>query len=349
MYVEEKRRRYRREEQEAPKKKRGKRLLVILLVVLVVRLGGGVLVKLCERQEPQTIADECGKVLCLPTIITEQLFIQFALRDASFLVLFHTNRTYHQNELAGGDDEKTAMTTTTTTTQFPSSSSSELPGVVGAGGGSGALVVNRRRQEGNPVLKYVRNVRYEWGDIGPDFECGPTFGVVYLSFKYHKQHPEYVYTRINGKAENRYRNKVLLGYCNMEEPRHVLRELNMICFREAWTLVVVYTVEEAAEYIELFKTTQKKEITIKKKTIDDGGDSSMSDERRRNRETAIGFLTAARSITKTDADRLLYHFGTLQEISTAPETAISACPGVGPIKAKNLHSFLHTIVSANDQ
>uniref|UniRef100_A0A1I7UXB3 GIY-YIG domain-containing protein n=1 Tax=Caenorhabditis tropicalis TaxID=1561998 RepID=A0A1I7UXB3_9PELO len=141
--------------------------------------------------------------------------------------------------------------------------SSQFPSDLGVGSGGGALVVNRRRQEGNPVLKYVRNVRYEWGECGADFECGPAFGVVYLSFKYHKQHPEYVYSRINGKAENRYRNKVLLGYCNMEEPRHVLRELNMICFREAWTLVVVYTVEEAAEYIELFKTTQKKEIQIK--------------------------------------------------------------------------------------
>ncbi|EGT42783.1 hypothetical protein CAEBREN_32406 [Caenorhabditis brenneri] len=225
--------------------------------------------------------------------------------SSSYFIRAHTHCTSPSssritNELVAGEDDEEAKEKKKTT-QFPSSSSSsDLTGGVGVGGGSGALVVNRRRQEGNPVLKYVRNVRYEWGDIGPDFECGPTFGIVYLSFKYHKQHPEYVYTRINGKAENRYRNKVLLGYCNMEEPRHVLRELNMICFREAWTLVVV---EEAAEYIELFKTTQKKEITIKKKVIDDGGDSSISDERRRMREAAIGFLTAARSITKTDADR----------------------------------------------
>ncbi|CAI2314733.1 unnamed protein product [Caenorhabditis sp. 36 PRJEB53466] len=240
-----------------------------------------------------------------------------------------------------GDETRKTMSSAAATTQFPSSSSSEPTGA----GGGGPLVVNRRRQEGNPVLKYVRNVRYEWGDIGPDFECGPSFAVVYLSFKYHKQHPEYVYSRINGKAENRYRNKVLLGYCNMEEPRHVLRELNMICFREEWTLVVVYTVEEAAEYIELFKTTQKKEITIKKKALDDGGDSSISDERRRNRDAAVGFLTAARSITKSDADRLLFHFGTLRAISLAKESELLEFMGLGPIKAKNLYNFLHTTIS----
>ncbi|KAK6047119.1 DNA repair protein Rad10, partial [Cooperia oncophora] len=51
------------------------------------------------------------------------------------------------------------------------------------GGAGSRLIVNRRRQEGNPVLKYVRNVRYEWGDIGPDFECGSTCGVLYLALK----------------------------------------------------------------------------------------------------------------------------------------------------------------------
>lgn len=35
----------------------------------------------------------------------------------------------------------------------------------------------------------------------------------------------------------------------MEEPRHVLRELNMICFREGWTLVVVYSVSGRKKWI----------------------------------------------------------------------------------------------------
>uniref|UniRef100_A0A8R1IHB8 DisA/LigA helix-hairpin-helix motif domain-containing protein n=1 Tax=Caenorhabditis japonica TaxID=281687 RepID=A0A8R1IHB8_CAEJA len=46
-----------------------------------------------------------------------------------------------------------------------------------------------------------------------------------------------------------------------------------------------------------------------------------------------------------DPRPLLFHFGTLQTISTATEPEISACPGLGPIKAKNLHNFLHTVIS----
>ncbi|CAD6186108.1 unnamed protein product [Caenorhabditis auriculariae] len=203
------------------------------------------------------------------------------------------------------------------------------------GGGSG-LVVNRRRQDGNPVLKYVRNVRYEWGEIGPDFECGPTCAVVYLSFKYHKTHPDYIYTRLTARAENNYRIKVLLAFCNVEEPRHVLRELNMICYRQDWTLVVCYSVEEAAEYLENFKFSENKDFVFKKPGEDTG------DERNKLQEAAVGILTAARGVNKTDAQKLLFNFKTMANICKATEEQLALSPGLGPIKAKNLYTFLRT-------
>ncbi|KIH51980.1 DNA repair protein rad10, partial [Ancylostoma duodenale] len=133
----------------------------------------------------------------------------------------------------------------------------------GAGGAAGSrLVVNRRRQEGNPVLKYVRNVRYEWGDIGTDFECGPTCGVLYLALKYHKLHPNYILTRLSGKDENKYACRV----------------------------------EEAAEYIENFKLADSRDPAFKKPAA-----SVPVDERTALQNAAIGILTGARSVTKTDA------------------------------------------------
>ncbi|VDM78030.1 unnamed protein product [Strongylus vulgaris] len=164
------------------------------------------------------------------------------------------------------------------------------------------LVVNRRRQEGNPVLKYVRNVRYEWGDIGTDFECGPTCGVLYLALKYHKLHPNYILTRLSGKEENKYACKILLALCNVDEPRHTLRELNLLCYRMDWTLVLCYSVEEAAEYIENLKLADNRDPTFK----------------------------------------LLYNFGTLKAIAEASEEQLALCPGLGPIRAKNLYNYLRT-------
>ncbi|KAL6729595.1 hypothetical protein Aduo_000638 [Ancylostoma duodenale] len=208
----------------------------------------------------------------------------------------------------------------------------------GAGGAAGSrLVVNRRRQEGNPVLKYVRNVCYEWGDIGTDFECGPTCGVLYLALKYHKLHPNYILTRLSGKDENKYACRILLVLCNVDEPRHVLRELNLLCYRMDWTLVLCYSVEEAAEYIENFKLADSRDPAFKKPAA-----SVPVDERTALQNAAIGILTGARSVTKTDAQRLLYNFGSLKAIAEASEEQLALCPGLGPIRAKNLYNYLRT-------
>uniref|UniRef100_A0A158P8M6 DNA_mis_repair domain-containing protein n=1 Tax=Angiostrongylus cantonensis TaxID=6313 RepID=A0A158P8M6_ANGCA len=110
-----------------------------------------------------------------------------------------------------------------------------LGGSVGNGGSR--LVVNRRRQEGNPVLKYVRN--------------------------YHKLHPNYILSRLSGKDENKYACRILLTLCNVDEPRHTLRELNLLCYRMDWTLVLCYSVEEAAEYIENFKLSDNRDPAFK--------------------------------------------------------------------------------------
>ncbi|WKX89546.1 hypothetical protein Q1695_008869 [Nippostrongylus brasiliensis] len=176
----------------------------------------------------------------------------------------------------------------------------------GSGSASNApgskLIVNRRRQEGNPVLKYVRNVRYEWGDIGPDFECGSTCGVLYLALKYHKLHPNYILTRLSGKEENKYACRV----------------------------------EEAAEYIENLKFADTRDPTFKKPVF------VPVDERTALQNAAVGILTGARSVTKADAQRLLFNFGSLKAISEASEEQLALCPGLGPIRAKNLFNYLRT-------
>lgn len=45
---------------------------------------------------------------------------------------------------------------------------------------------------------------------------------------------------------------------NVDEPANLLRDLNMYCYRMKWTLVLSYSVEEAAEYIENFKLAEKR-------------------------------------------------------------------------------------------
>ncbi|CAI4223102.1 unnamed protein product [Auanema sp. JU1783] len=202
------------------------------------------------------------------------------------------------------------------------------------------LIINRRRQEKNPMLKYVRNVRYEWGDPPVDFECGPTCGVIYIAMKYHRLHPNYVHSRIGGKGENKYQSKILLCLCNVDEARHHLRELNLLCHRMDWSLILCYSLEEAAEYIENLKLVENKDPKFKDKQ--QSGIAAPADHRTALLNSAIGILTGARSVTKTDAKRLLFNFGTLHNICEATEDQLALCPGLGPIRAKNLYNYLRT-------
>lgn len=86
----------------------------------------------------------------------------------------------------------------------PSSSSTTVEETGGIKPGAfGKLLVNRQRQWGNPVLKYIRNVAYEWTEeIEADFEAGRGCAVLYLSLKWHKLHPGYIETRMNSDARS---------------------------------------------------------------------------------------------------------------------------------------------------
>jgi DNA excision repair protein ERCC-1 len=47
---------------------------------------------------------------------------------------------------------------------------------------SAAILVNRR-QEGNPLLKCIRNVRWQYRDVIPDYQLGSTSCAIFLSLR----------------------------------------------------------------------------------------------------------------------------------------------------------------------
>src|SRR5437879_5024359 len=58
-----------------------------------------------------------------------------------------------------------------------------------------AILVSSR-QKGNPILNHVKLVPWEYADIPADYVLGATTCALFLSLKYHRLHPEYIYTRI---------------------------------------------------------------------------------------------------------------------------------------------------------
>ncbi|XP_017600473.1 PREDICTED: DNA excision repair protein ERCC-1, partial [Corvus brachyrhynchos] len=51
-------------------------------------------------------------------------------------------------------------------------------------------------QRGNPVLKFIRNVPWEFGDIVPDYVLGQSSCALFLSLRYHHLNPDYIHERL---------------------------------------------------------------------------------------------------------------------------------------------------------
>ncbi|VIO97383.1 Helix-hairpin-helix motif family protein [Brugia malayi] len=166
-------------------------------------------------------------------------------------------------------------------------------------------------------------------------------GILYLSLKWHKLHPNYIETRINSDGAG-YAIKILLVLVNVE-PRHILRELNLFCYRTGWTLMLCYSAEEAAEYLE--------NLHISRNRNEQSAINAMQ-ERKKKRlclpdednefHQAVKFLTVIRSLTVSDAQRLIATFGSIRKIANADIDRLLLCPGLGPTKAGNIHAFFRS-------
>lgn len=69
--------------------------------------------------------------------------------------------------------------------------------------GPSSILVSTR-QKGNPILQWIKSLPYEYSDIPADYVLGATTCALFLSLKYHRLHPEYIYSRLKalGKLYN---------------------------------------------------------------------------------------------------------------------------------------------------
>ena len=62
------------------------------------------------------------------------------------------------------------------------------------------LSVNKKcvfvSKRGNPVLKHIRSVPWEFGDIVADYEMGTVMCALFLSLRYHNLNPNYIHERL---------------------------------------------------------------------------------------------------------------------------------------------------------
>lgn len=191
-----------------------------------------------------------------------------------------------------------------------------------------SIIVNSC-QRGNPLLKHIRNVPWEYGEIEPDYIMGKTTCALYLSLRYHNLYPNYIHERLKSLG-HAYELRILLVHVDIIDPHPVLRELSQIAILANCTLMLVWSSEEAGRYIETYKIFENKspEMIMEKQESD-------------RYSQLIDSLTSVRSVNKTNAMSLLSIFGTMENLIQATSEEISLCPGMGPQKASRLHEVLH--------
>ncbi|XP_068111715.1 DNA excision repair protein ERCC-1 [Hyperolius riggenbachi] len=195
-------------------------------------------------------------------------------------------------------------------------------------GGRNCIVVSTR-QRGNPLLKHVRNIPWEFGDIMPDYVLGETCCAFFLSLRYHNLNPEYIHTRLKPLGQA-YALRILLVQVDVKDPQFSLKELAKICILSDLTLILSWSSEEAARYLETYKCYEQKPADALKEKTESDFMSRMTD-----------CFTTVKSVNKTDSCTLLNTFGTLSDLANASREDLSLCPGLGPQKAKRLFDTLH--------
>ncbi|EXJ81973.1 DNA excision repair protein ERCC-1 [Capronia coronata CBS 617.96] len=187
--------------------------------------------------------------------------------------------------------------------------------------GPSAILVSTR-QKGNPILKHVTSVPWEWAEIPCDYVLGATTCALFLSLKYHRLHPEYIYSRIRqlGKL---YNLRVLLTMVDITNHEEALKELAKTSMINNLTLILCWSSQEAGRYLELYKSYEHASAA-----------SIRAHQAETYQESLTEFVTTPRTINKTDAASLISNFGSLRAAVNAQPEELALVPGWGEKKIK---------------
>ncbi|KAF8848006.1 DNA repair protein rad10 [Acephala macrosclerotiorum] len=187
---------------------------------------------------------------------------------------------------------------------------------------TGSSILVSPRQKGNPILTNLRSFAWEYSDIPADYVLGLTTCALFLSLKYHRLHPEYIYNRIKS-LQGKYNLRVLLTMVDIGNHEDSLKELSKTSLVNNVTVILCWSAAEAARYLELYKSYEHANASAIRGTESKGYAEKMVD-----------FVTVPRSINKTDAVSLVSAFGSIRNAVNARPEEIAVLGGWGEKKVK---------------
>ena len=187
--------------------------------------------------------------------------------------------------------------------------------------GPSSILVSTR-QKGNPILNSIRGHAWEYSDIPADFVLGATTCALFLSLKYHRLHPEYIYNRIRG-LQGKYNLRILLVMVDISNHEESLKELSKTSLINNVTIILAWSAAEAGRWLELYKTYEHTPPT-----------AIRSHQNRSEGDRLIEFITTPRSINKNDAVALVSNFGSVRTAVNARPEEVLLLPGWGEKKVQ---------------
>lgn len=187
---------------------------------------------------------------------------------------------------------------------------------------TGSSILVSPRQKGNPILTNLRSFAWEYSDIPSDYVLGATTGALFLSLKYHRLHPEYIYNRIKG-LQGKYNLRIVLTMVDIQNHEESLKELSKTSLVNNVTVILCWSAAEAARYLELYKSYEHANASAIRGTESKGYAEKMVD-----------FVTVPRSINKTDAVSIVSAFGSVRGAVNARPEEVAVVGGWGEKKVK---------------
>ncbi|KAL1406209.1 ssDNA endonuclease and repair protein rad10 [Vanrija albida] len=164
----------------------------------------------------------------------------------------------------------------------------------------------------------------EIGDILADYQVGAHTGVLFLSLKYHRLHPEYIHGRIE-KMKNAYSMRILLILCDITEHQQSIRELSKHAVINNLSVFVAWSNAEAAQYLATFKAYEHKSADSLKEKVHQTYPAQLEH-----------VLTSGRKVNKSNAEALAAQFGAFANIVQQTNHSLGAVKGLGPVKVVSL-------------
>ena len=187
---------------------------------------------------------------------------------------------------------------------------------------SPSAILVSTRQKGNPILNHIKLLPWEYADIPADYVVGGTTCALFLSLKYHRLHPEYIYSRIR-LLGGKYNLRIVLIMVDIPNHEDSLKELSKTSVINNLTLILCWSAPEAAHYLELFKSSENAQPT-----------AIRTQQPQSYKDSLVDFVTVPRSVNKSDAASLISTFGSLQNAINAQPEQISSVPGWGEKKVR---------------